>query len=209
MLVDGGVFGDCVYMDYAWGKPVANPPAVCDPYYTTYSCDYSNTYICGRCLPDSNAVPVGGQCWRHVECMNDGVCIAGTCVLPEPVGGPCTENMACEPGLWCDPWAGPACAEPGTAGRACTSDASCEPGLVCGTLTEPYECIAPASTGLPCALDKECQKPLKCYQIQPEPDPKTCGMIGKIGSPCGEQSACDTWDMLGCWKGVCTSCSDM
>lgn len=116
------------------------------------SCQESGPYVCrvGRCLQGVCVAGIAGDpCTGDDGCLEDLLCVEGSCVRAPRPGAPCTADGRCEAGAYCT---GDRCrAFPGP-GEPCAPGDRCQAGSFCSD----GSCEALRPAGAPCTADGQC-----------------------------------------------------
>lgn len=134
-------------------------------------------------------VPDGGSCFLDLECgaaggsciqalCDEGVCCAGTCQYPAPLGGTCADRP-CAPGSYC---VNGVCAN-GAVGTQCNGDYQCQSSAWCDTALAT--CQADRGEGEVCTSDTQCASPFRCVGRRLDGATSgTCLRNSGSGDPC-------------------------
>ncbi|MEZ4331800.1 MAG: hypothetical protein R3F35_08590 [Myxococcota bacterium] len=150
----------------------------------------------GACQPGLNehAAPNSGQCGN----LPLGIQSSGVCKPAQTLGQACGPVYQCEPGLFCDPFAGFRCVDAAGVDEACGPGVPCSNGLQC---TLSLRCSnAPAQLGQTCDVGTPCGAGLYCQAGFPN----RCRELRKPGegcsafNPCIAGASCDPCLIEGC-----------
>lgn len=157
---------------------------------------------------DATCTPSLGQSGTNdIECVPGTSCLAAddpangngvpSCIKRSVVDEPCTDDVDCDFGLYCD---GSSCAAKGDLGDECTYEDdegtgnhpnSCKPGLSCDP--DSKECVAACSAGYECLTDFQCPEGLSCAPVYTDDDElfHVCRNLGsKITDQCDNEDDC-------------------
>jgi hypothetical protein len=157
---------------------------------------------------DATCTPSLGQSGTNdIECVEGTSCLTAedpangngvpSCIKRSVVEEPCTEDVDCDFGLYCD---GSSCAEKGDLGDECSYEDdegsgmhpnTCKPGLSCDP--DSKECVAACSEGYECLVDSQCPADFSCAPVYADDDElfHVCRSLGsKTTDQCDDQNDC-------------------
>ncbi|HEY8040566.1 MAG TPA: hypothetical protein VIF15_12260 [Polyangiaceae bacterium] len=158
-------------------------------------CRYASGGLCGNCV---NLGATGAPCTTSSDCDGNLMC-AGTCQVPNGVGGGCGATQPCQQGLVC---AKGACAQPGVLGATCDptlGGADCDyyQGFYCDGTSKTCKAYATPHDGQSCGGGAAvCFGGDTCFG-------GSCVAPVQDGSPCNTDAGENCLAPSSCQTGLC------